>query len=49
MIQELTDRGPSRTYPVYYLEDAMNNLGDCFDYAVDDMGQKDRKLLNSFA
>ena len=31
MIQELTDRGPSRTYPVYYLEDAMNNLGDCFD------------------
>ena len=26
MIQELTDCGPSKTYPVYYLEDAMNNL-----------------------
>ena len=38
MIQELTDYGPSRTYPVYYLEDAMNNLGDCFDYAVNDYG-----------
>ena len=36
MIQELTDCGPSRTYPVYYLEDAMNNLGDYFDYAVND-------------
>lgn len=49
MIQELTDCGPSRTYPVYYLEDAMNNLGDCFDYAVMIMEQRDRKLLNSFA
>ena len=49
MIQELTNCGPSRTYPIYYLEDAMNNLGDCFDYAVNDYGAEDRKLLNSFA
>lgn len=42
MIQELTDCGPSRTYPVYYLEDAMSNLGDCFDYAVNDYGGRVR-------
>ena len=48
MIQELTDRGPSRTYPVYYLEDAMNNLGDCFDYAVNDYGAEGSEVAEFF-
>ena len=48
MIQELTDRGPSRTYPVYYLEDAMNNLGDCFDYAVNDYGAEGSEVAELF-
>ena len=48
MIQELTDRGPSRTYPVYYLEDAMNNLGDCLDYAVNDYGAEGSEVAELF-
>lgn len=48
MIQELTDCGPSRTYPVYYLEDAMNNLGDCFDYAVNDYGAEGSEVAELF-
>lgn len=48
MIQELTDCGPSRTYPVYYLEDAMNNLGDCFDYAVNDYGAEGSEIAELF-
>ena len=48
MIQELTDCGPSRTYPVYYLEDAMNNLGDCFDYAVNDYGAEGSEVAEPF-
>ena len=48
MIQELTDCGPSKTYPVYYLEDAMNNLGDCFDYAVNDYGTEGIKVAELF-
>ena len=48
MIQELTDRGPSRTYPIYYLEDAMNNLGDCFDYAVNDYGAEGSEVAELF-
>lgn len=49
MIQELTGCGPSRTYPVYYLEDAMNNLGDCFDYAVNDYGAEGSEVAELFA
>ena len=49
MIQELTDCGPSRTYPVYYLEDAMNNLGDCFDYAVNDYGAEGSEVAELFS
>lgn len=49
MIQVLTDCGPSRTYPVYYLEDAMNNLGDCFDYAVNDYGAEGSEVAELFA
>ena len=48
MIQDLTDCGPSRTYPVYYLEDAMNNLGDCFDYAVNDYGAEGSEVAELF-
>ena len=48
MIQVLTDCGPSRTYPVYYLEDAMNNLGDCFDYAVNDYGAEGSEVAELF-
>lgn len=48
MIQELMDCGPSRTYPVYYLEDAMNNLGDCFDYAVNDYGAEGSEVAELF-
>ena len=48
MIQELTDCGPSRTYPVYYLEDAMNNLGDCFDYAVNDCEAEGSEVAELF-
>lgn len=48
MIPELTDCGPSRTYPVYYLEDAMNNLGDCFDYAVNDYGAEGSEVTELF-
>ena len=48
MIQELTDCGPSRTYPVYYLEDAMSNLGDCFDYAVNDYGAEGSEVAELF-
>lgn len=48
MIQELTDCGPSRTYPVYYLEDAVNNLGDCFDYAVNDYGAEGSEVAELF-
>ena len=48
MIQELTDCGPNRTYPVYYLEDAMNNLGDYFDYAVNDYGAEGSEVAELF-
>ena len=48
MIQELTNCGPSRTYPVYYLEDAMSNLGDCFDYAVNDYGAEGSEVAELF-
>lgn len=48
MIQELTNCGPSRTYPIYYLEDAMNNLGDCFDYAVNDYGAEGSEVAELF-
>ena len=48
MIQELMDCGPSRTYPVYYLEDAMNHLGDCFDYAVNDYGAEGTEVGELF-
>ena len=48
MIKELMDCGPSRTYPVYYLEDAMNNLGDCFDYAVNDYGAEGSEVAELF-
>ena len=41
MIQELTDRGPSRTYPVYYLD-------DCFDYAVNDYGAEGSEVAELF-
>lgn len=48
MIQELTNCGPSRTYPIYYLEDAMSNLGDCFDYAVNDYGAEGSEVAELF-
>ena len=48
MIQELTNCGPSRTYPIYYLEDAMSNLGDCFDYAVNEYGAEGSEVAELF-
>lgn len=48
MIQGLADCGPSRTYPVYYLEEAMGNLGDCFDYAINDYGAEGSEVAELF-
>lgn len=48
MIRELEYDGPVGAYPVYYLEDAMNNLGDFFDYAVNDYGAEGSEMAELF-
>lgn len=35
-------------YPETYIEDAMNNLGDMFDYAVNDLGHNIEKFSDYF-